>query len=206
MIEIIIIRHGETDWNTADIFRGRVNIGLSEYGLKQAELLADYLGRKKIRAVYSSPLPRAIQTAEAVARRQHLNARTMHELTDQDFGHWGGVSRQEIKTKYRETYELWLERPDRVRIPGGESLTEVRKRALRALEKIMVQNKEGTVAIITHRVLTKVLVCALLGLDDSHFWHIEQDTCGITTFIYNGLCFILTHHNDVSFLDSIKVT
>lgn len=204
MIEIIIIRHGETAWNAADIFRGRVNIGLSENGLKQAELLADYLSQRKIKAIYSSPLPRAIQTAEVVARRQRLNAQTMHELTDLDFGEWEGVSRQEVKIKYKQIYDVWLERPDLAKIPGGESLAEARKRALSALEKIMVQNKEGTVVIITHRVITKVLACALLGLDDSHFWNIEQDNCGVTTFIHNGLCFILTHHNDVCFLKPAK--
>jgi phosphoserine phosphatase len=200
MIEIIIVRHGETAWNTADIFRGRVNIGLSEKGQKQAELLADYLSQKKIKAVYCSPLPRAIQTAEAVARRQHVNAQTMHELTDLDFGEWEGISRQEVKIKYKQIYDLWLERPDLAQIPGGESMADARKRALSALEKIMAQNKEGTVAIITHRVITKILTCALLGLDDSHFWNVEQDTCGVTTFVHNGRCFILTHHNDVCFL------
>ena len=68
MLEILIIRHGETAWNTADIFRGRVQIGLSEEGLKQAEKLAEYLSQKKIKAVYCSPIQRALQTAEAVAR------------------------------------------------------------------------------------------------------------------------------------------
>ena len=71
---------------------------------------------------------------------------------------------------------------------------------MNSLDKIIAENKEGTVAIITHRVITKVLECALLGLDDSHFWNIEQDTCGVTTFIYTGKFFILKHHNDVSFL------
>jgi broad specificity phosphatase PhoE len=200
MIEIIIVRHGETAWNAADIFRGRVNIGLSENGLKQAGLLADYLSRKKINAVYSSPLPRAIQTAEAVAGRQHLNAQTMHELTDLDFGKWEGVPRQEVKLKYSTAYAQWLERPDLAKIPEGESLTDARKRALSALDKIMSRNQEGTVVIVTHRVITKVLICALLGLDDSHFWNVEQDTCGVTTFIHNGRCFILAHHNDICFL------
>jgi broad specificity phosphatase PhoE len=200
MIEILIVRHGETAWNTADIFRGRVNIGLSENGLRQAGLLADYLSRQKINAVYSSPLPRAIQTAEAVASRQHLNAQTMHELTDLDFGKWEGVPRQEVKLKYSTIYDQWLERPDLAKIPEGESLADARKRALNALEKIMTRNQEGTVAIVTHRVITKVLICALLGLDDSHFWNVEQDTCGVTTFIHNGRCFILAHHNDICFL------
>ena len=54
--------------------------------------------------------------------------------------------------------------------------------------------------IVTHRVITKLLECALLGLDDSHFQNIEQDTCGVTTFLYNGRTFVLKYHNDISFL------
>src|SRR5271157_1175452 len=69
MLEILIIRHGETAWNTADIFRGRVPIGLSEDGYKQAEKLAEYLRQKKITAVFCSPLKRAIETAELVAQQ-----------------------------------------------------------------------------------------------------------------------------------------
>jgi len=206
MLEIIIARHGETAWNAADIFRGRVNIGLSENGLKQVELLGEYLGEKKIQAVYCSPLPRAVQTAEAIARRQSVKIQPLPDLTDLDFGEWEGVTRQEVMTKYKELYELWLERPEIVQIPKGESIPESRKRALSALDKIMSQNQEGTVAIVTHRVITKVLICALLGLDDSHFWNIEQSTCGVTTFIHNGKCFILTHHNDTSFLKIAKST
>jgi phosphoserine phosphatase len=200
MIEFLIARHGETAWNTADIFRGRVRIGLSEKGLEQAEQLATYLGRKKIKAVYCSPLQRAVQIAEAVAHRQQLNPQIVPELNDLDFGEWEGLSRQEVKTRYKEIYKLWLERPDLAQIPKGESLEDARKRALTALDRVMLQDQGSTVAIITHRVITKVLACALLGLDNSHFWNIEHDTCGVTTFIHNDRCFVLTHHNDTSFL------
>jgi broad specificity phosphatase PhoE len=205
MFELIIARHGETAWNAADIFRGRVSIGLSENGLKQASQLAEYLARKKIQAVYCSPLARALQTAEAVARRQGVAAQPVEELTDLDFGEWEGVARQEVETKQARLYQEWLDTPESVKIPGGETLQEARQRALAALDRIRAANPQGTVAIITHRVITKILVCALLGLDNSHFWNIEHGTCGVTTFVDNGKCFILTHHNDTSFLKTAKV-
>lgn len=204
MLEVLIIRHGETAWNKADIFRGRVQIGLSETGLKQAEKLAKFLSHKKIQALYCSPLQRALQTAEAVANRQNLAAQPLEGLTDLDFGKWEGVPVQEVKIKYPEAFQTWHDRPDRVEIPEGESLEQARKRALDTINKIMADNKQGTVAIVTHRVITKVLECALLGLDNSHFWNIEQDTVGVTTFIFTGKIFILKHHNDVSFLADEK--
>jgi phosphoserine phosphatase len=202
MFELIIARHGETAWNTADIFRGRVNIGLSEAGLKQAEQLGEYLSLKKIQAVFCSPLPRALQTAEAVARHYQIKPQPLEELTDLDFGAWEGKSRQEVMTKNKEIYEQWLDRPDLAQIPGAESLEAATKRSLSALDRIKARNQDATVAIITHRVITKIMICALLGLDNSHFWNIEQSTCGVTTFIHNGRCFILMHHNDTSFLKS----
>lgn len=206
MIELLIVRHGETAWNAADIFRGRVGIGLSENGFKQAELLSAFLSQKKLQAVYCSPLNRAMQTAQVVARPHGLTPMPTENLTDLDFGEWEGVSRQEIKTRYKEIYEKWLERPDLEQIPGGESLSDARKRSLSAIDEIMTKHKDTAVAIITHRVVAKILECALLGLDNSHFWNIEHDTCGVTTFIDNGRCFILTHHNDTSFLKHAKVT
>jgi phosphoserine phosphatase len=204
MFELIIARHGETAWNTVDIFRGRVNIGLSENGLKQAELLAEYLSQKKIQAVYCSPLPRALQTAVAVARRFNFKPQPMEELTDLDFGEWEGLSRQEVLAKYKEIYEQWLDRPDLAQIPGAESMEDATRRSLSALDQIKKNNEDGTVAIITHRVITKILICALLGLDNSHFWNIEHSTCGVTNFVHNGRCFILMHHNDTSFLKAGK--
>ena len=205
MNELLIIRHGKTSWNTADIFRGRISIGLSEKGLNQVELLSEYLSSKKIQAIYSSPLQRALQTAEAVARLHQLNVQAVPGLNDLDFGEWEGKSVQEVKNTYQDIFSLWLERPDLTKIPGGESLEDARKRVLKALDGIMDQNKEGIVVIVTHRVITKVLACALLGLDNSHFWNIDQDTCGVTTFIHNGRYFILKHHNDVSFLKNSKL-
>ena len=202
MLEILIVRHGETAWNTANIFRGRVPIGLSETGLQQAEKLGEYLSHKKIKAVYCSPLQRATQTAEAIASRQQLKPQALDDLNDLNFGKWEGVSVQDVKTQYAKIYQLWREKPDLAQIPEGESLQDARKRTLNALDKIIADNQEGTVAIITHRVITKVLICALLGLDDSHFWNIEQDTCGVTTFIYTGKMFVLKHHNDISFLQN----
>ncbi len=204
MIELIIVRHGETAWNAADIFRGRVNIGLSENGLPQVNLLSQYLSQKTIQAVYCSPLNRAMQTAEIVARPHGLTPIPDDNLTDLDFGEWEGVSRQEVKARYKDLYEKWLERPDLEQIPGGESLEDARRRSLKAIDDIMAKYKDTTVAIITHRVVTKILECALLGMDNSHFWNIEHDTCGVTTFIHNGRCFILTRHNDTCFLKPAK--
>ncbi len=203
MTEIILARHGETEWNVQGVFRGRVDIELNETGIKQAELLAEYLSDLKVEAVYSSPLRRALKTAEVIASHRKLDVKIAPGLIDIDFGEWQGLSHQEVKDRYKELYGKWLNNPDKVKIPAGESLADVRKRAIGVVDEVTAKH-EGTVVLVSHRVVSKVLICALLGLDNSHFWNIRLDTCGITTFTYENERFILTEHNNSSFLKSLQ--
>jgi len=202
-MEIILVRHGETEWNVGEVFRGRVDIELNETGIKQAKLLAEYLSQVKIDAIYSSPLKRALRTAESVASHHNLDVVITHGLIDLDFGKWQGLTLQEVKDKYRELYSQWAESPHLLKIPGGESLDDVSKRATRVVEEVVTRYK-NTVVLVSHRVVNKVLICTMLGLDNSHFWNIKQDACGVTIFAYENGRFILTRHNDTSFLKPLK--
>ncbi len=202
MTELIIVRHGETQWNVEEVFRGRIDVELNETGLKQAELLAEYLSQRKLEHVFSSPLKRALRTAQAIADYQRLKVEVTPALIDFNFGDWQGLSLAQVREKFGELYKEWLEHPERVRIPGGESLEEVRRRALGFLESIL--GYEGSLVLVSHRVVNKVLICALLGLDNSHFWKIRQDNCAITTFLYEDGSFVLTEHNNTSYLGPLK--
>jgi len=199
MTEIILVRHGETEWNVEEVFRGRIDIELNETGLKQAELLAEYLGEINIDAVYSSPLKRALKTAEVIARYHKLEVEIALGLIDFNFGKWQGLPRQEVKRRYKQLYAQWIKNPHLVQMPEGETLSEVRERALAVVDEVVAKHG-GAVVLVSHRVVNKVLICALLGLDNSHFWNIRQDNCGTTTFAYENERFVLTKHNDTSYL------
>ncbi len=203
MTEIILVRHGETEWNVGEIFRGRIDIELNETGIKQAELLAEYLSDLKIEAIYSSPLKRALRTAEIIANYHQLEVEITPGLVDFNYGKWQGLPHPEVKDKYEKLYTEWISHPDKIKIPAGESLDDVRKRAIGVVDKV-IDKYGGTVILVSHRVVNKVLICALLGLDNSHFWNIRQDTGGITTFTYENERFILTKHNDTSYLRPIQ--
>ena len=205
MTEIIIARHGQTEWNVGEVFRGTIDIELDETGLKQAELLAEYLSGRKIDAVYTSPLKRALKTAEAIAKYHNLNVRISPGLMDFNFGEWQGLTHQEVKDRYKGLYEKWVQNPEQVVTPGGESLDDVRGRVLGVVNEVTARYKDSVV-MVAHRVVNKVLICALLGLDNSHFWNIRQDTCGMTTFTYEKGRFTLTEHNNTSHLKSIQKT
>ena len=203
MTEIILARHGETDWNVEEVFRGRIDVELNETGIKQAELLAEYLKGLSIAAVYSSPLKRALKTAEMIAGYHDLNVGTAPGLIDFDFGKWQGLSHQEVKDSYKELYAEWIRNPHQVEMPGGESLDDVRIRAVGVVDEVIAQY-EGIVVLVSHRVVNKVLICALLGLDNSHFWNIRQDTGGITVFACENGQFVLVSHNDTSYLKPVQ--
>jgi len=204
MLEVILARHGETDWNVTEVFRGRADISLNEIGLRQAELLGEYLRQTRVSAVYSSPLKRAIRTAEAIADYHTLKVNVVQGLIDFDYGEWQGLSHQEVKDRYAELYAMWLSHPERVKMPAGESLADVRERATAVVANVVEKYKDGAVVLVSHRVVFKVLICTLLGLDNSHFWNIRLDTCGITSFNYEDERSVLTRHNDTSHLKSLK--
>jgi phosphoserine phosphatase len=199
MTDIILVRHGETDWNVAEVFRGRVDVKLNATGVKQAELLAEYLSNMRLSAIYSSPLQRALRTAEVIGEYNQLEVAVAPGLIDIDYGEWQGLSHQEVKERYKELYAGWVDCPGQVRMPAGESLDEVRHRALSVVSDVIGRHT-GSVILVSHRVVNKVLVCALLGLDNSRFWNIRQDVGGITSFTCEKGQFILTRHNDTSYL------
>ncbi|MFC1906916.1 histidine phosphatase family protein [Chloroflexota bacterium] len=203
MTEIILARHGETEWNVKEVFRGRIDVDLTETGIKQAELLADYLSKTEIQAVYSSPLKRSLKMAELIAGHHKLAVTSAPGLIDFDFGEWHGLSHDEVKDKYNELYHKWLDSPHQLKMPGGENLDEVTERAMGVVREA-ISRHSGTVVLVAHRVVNKVLICALLGLDNSHFWNIRQDVGAITTFDYDNGRFVLAEHNNISYLSSLQ--
>ncbi len=204
MTSIYLVRHGQTAWNKEEIFRGRTDVPLDETGLRQAELAGEYFKELKIDAIYSSPLSRAWQTAEKIAKFHRLIVQPLEGIIDMSFGSWEGRSHQEIREKERETYRQWREEPDKVRLPGGETLDQVRSRAVAALEEVVRLNPEKTIVLVSHRVVNKVLICSILGLDNSHFWQILQDPTAINLIRHKDGKYILCLMNETCHLQPLK--
>jgi broad specificity phosphatase PhoE len=204
MLELILVRHGETAWNKNEVYRGRADVALNKTGLKQADLAGKYLSAEKIDVIYSSPLQRALQTAAAIARFQQTPVNAVANLIDFDYGEWQGLTSAEVKQKYPELYQDWLDTPEQVRIPGGESLQNVLDRALPFVQDAVTRCREGKMALVSHRVVLKVIICALLCLDNAQFWNIKLDNGAITRFTFDGKRVVLTSHNETSHLKSIS--
>jgi len=188
MTQFILVRHGQTEWNVGNRFRGRADLLLDETGLRQALAAARYLKDWPVAAVYSSPLKRTLETAAIIARHLSLPVTSLEGLVDIDFGAWQGLSPDEAAKQDPGLYGLWLGSPQKVRFPGGESLEDVRHRVLGAVESLAADHRDQIVVLVSHMVVCKVLMCAMLGLGDASFWQVRQDVCALNSFqIIDGI-------------------
>ena len=199
-MDIYLVRHGRTALNVNDAIRGRIPIDLDETGQREVALLGEYLSKTDIEALYSGPLNRTLDTARAVARHHPgLQVQVFAGLDDLDFGEWAGHSREEVQRLYPAAADAWFNHPDQLRIPGGETLAEARARAMSAVSQIVARHT-GAVVLVTHNAMLHVLCCALLGLDDSHFWSFRVDPASLTIFGHDQGRFVLKRLNDTCFL------
>jgi broad specificity phosphatase PhoE len=203
MTTVYLVRHGQTAWNREEVFRGRADIPLNEIGRKEALLTGQYLRGVRVDSVYSSPLSRAVETARAIGRPQGKEVVISDGLIDIDFGRWQGVPHDVVRERYGELYRQWKDTPHLVRFPGGESLEDVRERALRVIQEVVTNHTDETLVMVSHRVVNKTMLCGLLGLDNAHFWQISQDTGSINILEF-GEGFTLRRLNDTSHLTTIE--
>ena len=204
MTQIILVRHGRTPWNKDKIFRGTVDIPLDEVGKQEASLAGEWLKGETIQAAYASPLSRAMVTARAIAQHHGVPVQELPGLIDINYGDWQGVPLAEVKVKYVDLYRQWETAPQTVRFPNGETLDEVRARALAAVDEVMTLNPDKTILLAAHRAVNKVLIAAFLGIDNSHYWRIGQDTTAINRFAGVGNTWHIQLVNDTCHLRSMS--
>ncbi len=200
MGDIYLIRHGETKWNAGGIFRGRADIPLNDKGKKQAKAVGKALSGLEFAAVYASPLSRAIETASEVSAPHGIEPEIDDGLIDINYGEWEGVSNNEVREKYPDLHKQWLNAPQTVTFPGGESIVDVAERALKATIKLARRQEDETIALVSHRVPNKMILIAVMGINVSRFWDIEQDTACINVLRYvrKNDRFIVAKVNDTS--------
>ncbi len=206
---LYIVRHGQTAWNKEEVFRGTKDIPLNDVGQKEAAALGDYLKGISFDAIYTSPLSRAIQTAEAVARSVGLAPKVDDSLIDLNFGSWQGVSHEEVRKNFPDLYRAWKSAPDQVKFPEGESLADVLNRVEALLKRLLKEHPNQTVGLFSHRVVCKVLLCRLLGLDLSRFWNIQQSTACLNRFRLHErgwVCELINSQCHLEALQSLRTT
>jgi broad specificity phosphatase PhoE len=190
-----LVRHGQTDWNKESVFRGRADRPLNMTGKREGLAVAFALEDTSLAGIYASPLSRAIQTMEETADRHGQDVQVVDDLVDIDFGSWQGRPRDEVARESTEEYRTWMEHPERMAFPGGESLAGAADRAAAAIEALATKHEDRQLAACTHRVICKALVCRLVGIDLARFWRIKIDTASITVLVRHRGVWILEKLN-----------
>jgi broad specificity phosphatase PhoE len=205
-MRIVLIRHGQTEWNAVDRIRGQVDVALDEVGLAQAEATARRVARDwSPGALFSSPLSRAVQTAAPLAGLLGLMVERVEAFTDMSFGEWQGLTGEEVMARWPEMARQWLASPHTVSFPGGESLSMVRARVASALATLAGQHQGQTIAIVGHTVVNRVMLCYALGIDDSNYWRLGQHTCAVNVLDWKDGVFYIELLNDTSHLRKAQV-
>ncbi len=198
MTHFIFVRHGQTNWNRENRFRGRLDIPLNDVGKAQARRVGEHLAQTPIAAIYASPVSRTIVTAEFIAQSHNLRVQSRAELYDLDYGAWQGKTPNEIDAS---EYALWLREPARVKFPGGETLFDVRARVVKLVAELSATHEDETVVLVSHDLVGKILVCALLNADSNSIHRVQQDNACLNRFSVENGNYVLRVLNETSHLE-----
>lgn len=174
-MRILLARHGETPWNAEGRYQGQEDIALSPVGESQARALGERLRDVRIDRAVASPLGRAARTAELAlgdARRDLL--RIDAGLMEIAHGTWEGLLAAEIRERDPERSIAWRDAPHEVLMPEGESLQHVLDRAWPALERACEGLGDGTLLVVAHDAVNRVILCRVLGLPLARLWRFRQ--------------------------------
>lgn len=192
MLELIIVRHGETDSNKLGTYLGWTDRELNAEGLRQAEKARERLKSEKIDRIIASPLGRAAKTAEVINQSHGLEIVYDEDLKEKNFGVWDDLTYAEITQKYPAEHEMWLKDQLNYCVEGGESTLESYQRITRFTDRLLSRYSEGTVLIVTHLGSIRKMVAYLLGMGIEGFWRFKFDNCSITRIqVTDGYSFLV---------------
>jgi broad specificity phosphatase PhoE len=199
-MRLILVRHGETSWNETHKFQGFSDIELSSKGRSQAQSLAESLKAETLEAIYTSPLIRAQQTAEQIARYHECPVILDEGLKELNQGQLEGLTVEELRQGYPEFLRRWIQEPESANLPEGESLGELQRRAWAAIERILRKHPEGTVVVVGHSFVNLTILCRVLEIPLNYFRRFRQDPTGKNVIEFSDRGAVLRCLNDTCHL------
>ena len=177
MTRILLTRHGHVEGLTPERFRGRAPLALTERGLREIDALARRVAPLRPAAIYTSPLERCVRTGAAIAAASGAPAEIHEGLGVLHYGDWQMQTHEAVRAAQPEAYARWKSAPQLTRFPGGESLQDVATRAFDVLRTVLARHPDGTVVLVGHDSVNRVLLLGLLEMPMSGYWRIVQDPC-----------------------------
>lgn len=203
-MHLILVRHGETDWNVSLQYQGHAAVPLNARGREQAHRTAQRLATYGAVALYTSDLLRAAQTAEIMSGPLKLAPRVMSDLREIDVGQWEGLPPEELYRRFPEQMQAYQRDPARTVRAGGESYAQLQTRAVRALKQIQANHQLGELVVaVSHGGTIRALLCDIIGLDLAHFGRLWLDNGSLTELRYDRHGWRLVRLNDAAHLEGL---
>ncbi|MBI4523782.1 MAG: histidine phosphatase family protein [Deltaproteobacteria bacterium] len=185
-MQILLVRHGATDWNLQGRCQGSTDMALNEVGLQQAVEMAASLRSEVITALYSSNLTRALQTAELIGRARNLPVVIEERFRELNHGALEGLTFSEIHEQYPEFIRKWKAEPAELLIPGGERLVDVDKRAWDGMDQITGRHgADETVLVVTHNFPILAILCRISNRSLNQYRTFRLDPCSLSRVSYD---------------------
>jgi alpha-ribazole phosphatase len=183
-MNLYMVRHGQTAASRENRFSGSSDPPLTQVGEAMAEAFARAYAPLTWDAIYTSPMLRTRQTAEALSRHTGVELTIEDGLKEVEYGEWEGLRQEEVKARWPEAYEYWASDVASRGTPGGETAFHVAARAMRVVEAIRSRHLRGNIMLVSHKATLRVITCALLGLDVRLFRErIAQPVAAVTMFV-----------------------
>ena len=184
---LILVRHGETDWNKAGRFQGQIDIPLNDHGRSQAAAARDFLKDVSIDRAWSSTLSRPTETAQIILEaHSEVPLVQIDGLVEIGHGLWEGKLESEIRDGWSDLLDTWKRAPETVQMPEGETIQDVWARSVTSWQEIAKGLKpEETALVVAHDAVNKTILCDLLGLTPADIWAVKQGNGGVTVVDIN---------------------
>lgn len=186
---LLLVRHGETDWNRQGRFQGQIDIPLNDNGRAQAAAAGTYLRKLIFQRAYTSSMSRPRQTAEGIlSHHPGVPLTSVRDLVEIGHGQWEGCLESEIEDGWADLLAAWKQAPETVQMPDGETIHDVWERSLRGWNTIAASlHSDETALVVAHDAVNKTILCGLLGLSAADIWAVKQGNGGVTVIDYpNG--------------------
>lgn len=182
-MKFYLVRHGETDWNRLGRFQGQSDTALNAQGLAQAEDTARAAREWNLTAIYSSPLARTMQVAEAVSQQTGLPVAVRAGLKEMALGELEGIQGEAMRAGWPEVYNTWRDYPGEVVMPGGESLAGLQERVWEVVRELeQAHSPEDNLALISHNFAIRAICARLLGMPLSNFHRMHLSLGSVSLF------------------------
>jgi len=202
---LLLVRHGQSTWNSEHRIQGQLDPPLSDEGRRQAERLGQRIAGRRFAGFYSSDLKRAVETAQAIEAATGLKAEPMAGLREIFLGEWEGLRTDDLAVRFPEAWASWTDEPDWDLVPGGEGAALFETRVAAALDEILGRHSHGDVVVVTHGGVIQIALHRVIGRPSRGLFPFKIQNASISVIERRDGRMVIGGVNDTSHLDPARV-